>query len=129
VRPTARRTHTWNHGTEGAGLDHVTAIDLEQRATEIEELWSPIEVAQVNDQVVRLAKIQGEYHWHKHTNEDELFYVLKGRMVLQLKDQPDIALAQGEIAVVPKGMEHCPRSQGVTYILVFEPQVLVSRGD
>jgi mannose-6-phosphate isomerase-like protein (cupin superfamily) len=110
-------------------MDHVTAIDLEQRATEIEELWSPIEVAQVNDQVVRLAKIQGEYHWHKHTNEDELFYVLKGRMVLQLKDQPDIALAQGEIAVVPKGMEHCPRSQGVTYILVFEPQVLVSRGD
>lgn len=110
-------------------MEHVMAIHLEERATEIDKLWSPVEVAQVNDQVVRLAKIQGEYHWHKHTNEDELFYVLKGSMVLQLKDQPDITLSQGEMAVVPKGLEHCPRSEGVSYILVFEPQVLVSSGD
>jgi mannose-6-phosphate isomerase-like protein (cupin superfamily) len=110
-------------------VDQVTAINLEERATAADELWSPIEVAKVNDQVVRLAKIQGEYHWHKHTNEDELFYVLKGSIVLQLIDHPDMALAEGEMAVVPKGLEHCPKSEGVSYILVFEPKVLVSSGD
>ena len=115
--------------TVGSGTMSVVKLSLANKIEEIDKPWSPMEVAQVNDQVVRLAKIQGEYHWHKHTNEDELFYVVKGSMVLQLRDQPDIALAQGEIAVVPKGLEHCPRSEGVTYILVFEPQVLVSRGD
>jgi mannose-6-phosphate isomerase-like protein (cupin superfamily) len=107
----------------------VLKIDVEDLAQGIEELWSPVEVARVNDQVVRLAKLQGEYHWHKHKNEDELFYVLKGRIVLQLRGQPDITLDQGQMAVVPKGMEHCPRSDEVSHILVFEPHALVSQGD
>jgi mannose-6-phosphate isomerase-like protein (cupin superfamily) len=107
----------------------VTGISLEERARVIDKPWSPIEVARVNDQVVRLAKIQGEYHWHEHTDEDELFYVLKGDIVIQLKDQADIPLGEGEMAVVPRGMEHCPRSEGASYILMFEPQALVSRGD
>ena len=107
----------------------VLKIDVEDLAQGIAELWSPVEVARVNDQVVRLAKIQGEYHWHKHTSEDELFYVLKGRIVLQLKGQPDITLEEGQMAVIPKGMEHCPRSEEISHLLVFEPHALVSRGD
>jgi len=107
----------------------VTAINLEEKAKEIDRTWSPLEVARVNDQVVRLAMVEGEYHWHKHTNEDELFYVLEGSVTIQLKGQPDVALGEGEIAVVPKGMDHCPQSEGLSYILVFEPLALASRGD
>lgn len=111
------------------GRAMVVGISLEEKATEIDEPWSPIEIARVNDQVVRLAKIQGEYHWHKHTSQDELFYVLKGSIVIQLKDQPDVALGEGEMAVVPKGTEHCPKSEGASYILLFEPCALDTRGD
>lgn len=107
----------------------IPIINLEDRIKQIDKPWSPIEVARVNDQVVRMALLEGEYHWHKHTNEDELFYVLKGSIVIQLKDQPDITLHQGEMAVVPRGVEHCPRSSGPSYILMFEPYVLKSRGD
>jgi len=107
----------------------VAGINLQERAKGIEKPWSPLEIARVNDQVVRLAKVQGEYHWHKHRNEDELFFVLQGSMVIQLRDQPDLTLAEGEMAVVPKGVEHCPRSEGASYILMFEPQALESRGD
>ena len=107
----------------------VVKLSLAGKIEEIDKPWSTVEVALVNDQAVRLAMFQGEYHWHKHTNEDELFYVLKGEMILQLEDQPDISLTEGEMAVVPKGLEHCPRSEGVSYILMFEPQALVSPGD
>jgi mannose-6-phosphate isomerase-like protein (cupin superfamily) len=107
----------------------VEVINLEEKAAGIDRPWSPVEIARVNDQVVRMAMLEGEYHWHKHTNEDELFYVLKGRIVVQLRNQPDITLNEGEMAVVPKGVEHCPRSVGHSHILVFEPYALVSRGD
>ncbi len=107
----------------------VEVINLEEKAASIDRPWSPIEIALVNDQVVRMALLEGEYHWHKHSNEDELFYVVKGRIVIQLRNQPDITLNEGEMAVVPKGVEHCPRSVGASYILVFEPYALVSRGD
>jgi mannose-6-phosphate isomerase-like protein (cupin superfamily) len=113
----------------GGGREMVVPINLEERAEEIDETWSPVDVARVNDQVVRMAKIQGDYHWHKHTNEDELFYVLKGSITIQLKDQPDISLGAGEMAVIPKGMEHCPRSEGLSCILMLEPYALVSLGD
>ena len=90
---------------------------------------SPIDIAKVNDQVVRLSYIDGEFHWHKHTNQDELFYILKGKIVIQLKNQPDISLTEGQIAVIPKGVEHCPKSIEPSYVLLFEPLNLKTRGD
>jgi mannose-6-phosphate isomerase-like protein (cupin superfamily) len=107
----------------------VERISVADKAKGIKSPWSPVELARVNDQVVRLAMVQGDYHWHRHTNEDELFYVFHGSIVIQLRDQPHIALDQGEMAVVPKGVEHRPRSEGPSYVLVFEPQELVSSGD
>jgi len=95
----------------------------------LDQPWSPLDVARVNDQVVRMSFIEGEYHWHKHTNEDELFYVYKGKIVIQLKDQEDIILQKGEMVVIPKGVEHCPKSLEPSHVLVFEPYVLKSRGD
>ena len=90
---------------------------------------SPIEVTHVNDQVVRMSYIDGEFHWHKHIDQDELFYILKGRLIIQLKDQSDINLSEGEMVVIPKGVEHCPKSIEPTYVLLFEPSVLKTRGD
>ena len=90
---------------------------------------SPISVAQVNDHVIRMSYIDGEFHWHKHRNQDELFYILKGKIVIQLKDQSDITLSEGEIAVIPKGVEHCPKSIEPSYVLLFEPFILQTRGD
>jgi quercetin dioxygenase-like cupin family protein len=90
---------------------------------------SPIEVARVNDQVIKLSYIDGEFHWHKHTNQDELFYILKGKLIIQLKDQPDITLFEGQMAVISKGVEHCPKSTEPSFVLLFEPFKLQTHGD
>ena len=107
----------------------ISTINLEDKIKKIAKPWYPIEVARVNDQVVRMSLVKGEFHWHKHTGEDELFYVYKGSIIIQLKDQPDIALNEGEMAVIPKGAEHCPKSVEPSYVLLFEPYVLQTRGD
>jgi mannose-6-phosphate isomerase-like protein (cupin superfamily) len=107
----------------------IPTINLEDKVKEIDKPWSPIDVARVNDQVVRMALFDGEYHWHKHRNEDELFHVYRGSIVIQVKGQPDVALHEGEMAVIPKDVEHCPKSLEPSYVLMFEPYVLQSRGD
>lgn len=92
--------------------------------------WLSVDVARVNDQVVRMALCKGEYHWHSHENEDEFFYVVQGELTIQMKPPNiDIILREGEMAVVPKGTEHCPKSSCDTYILMFEPFSLQSRGN
>ena len=91
--------------------------------------WFPVDVAGVNNQVVRMALYKGEYHWHKHDNEDELFYVLQGRITIQMKNYPDLVLSEGDMAVVPKVIEHCPKSGAESYVLMFEPYELKSKGD
>jgi len=107
----------------------IPVINLQESMDAIAQPWSPVDVASVNDQVVRLALIEGEYHWHKHSKEDELFYVLEGEIAIQVRGQPDIVLHSGELAVIPKGVEHRPTSAGPSYILMFEPAVLKSVGD
>jgi len=107
----------------------IPVINLEEKIKEIDKPFSPVEVARLNDQVVRMALVKGEFHWHKHTNEDELFYVYKGCITIQLKGQADITLHEGEIAVIPRGLEHCPKSVEPSYNLLFEPYVLQTRGD
>ena len=92
--------------------------------------YTPIDLARINDQVVRMALIKGEYHWHDHENEDELFYVVKGRITIQMRSPySDIVLNKGELAVIPKGVEHCPLSSEESYVLMFEPASLVSTGE
>ena len=108
----------------------ILAIDLKSRMDEIAgKHCSPVDVTHVNDQVIRMSYVDGEFHWHKHTDEDELFYILKGRLVIQFKNHPDITLSEGQMVVIPKGVEHCPKSIEPTYVLLFEPSVLQSRGD
>lgn len=108
----------------------ISTINLKNKMDEISgKHCIPIDIALLNDQVVRMSYINGEFHWHKHTSQDELFYILKGRLIIQLKGKNDITLSEGQMAVIPKGFEHCPKSIIPSYILLFEPSDLKTRGD
>jgi mannose-6-phosphate isomerase-like protein (cupin superfamily) len=107
----------------------VHVVDVGEKAAEITEPWSPLDIVQVNDQVIRLALFHGEYHWHRHAEEDELFYVVKGGITIRLRGQPDVVLGEGQLCVVPKDIEHRPWSPEPSVVLLFEPRVLKSRGD
>ncbi len=103
-------------------------VNIHQKKFEIKKPWTPIEVAKLNDQIVRLALFEGEYPLHKH-EEDELFFVVKGSFILQRKGFPDLLLNEGDMFVVEKGIEHRPVSPMKSYVLMFEPQSLNSKGD
>lgn len=107
----------------------ISLVDLMKVVDSIEEAWSPVDVANVNDQVVRAALFHGEYHWHKHDDEDELFFVFRGSIRIQTRDEPTIDLNEGQLCVIPRGVLHKPESNEPSVILLFEPSSLKSRGD
>ncbi len=89
--------------------------------------WSPVDVAKINDWVLRAAAIKGEYHWHSH-EDDELFLVYRGQIVIDTEKGP-IYLNEGQGAVIPKGMSHKPKAENRAVILMIEPAKLKSKGD
>ena len=106
-----------------------SVIDLEEKIRSIEKPWSPIDLIYINDQVIRAAVFEGEYHWHKHEEEDELFYVHRGAIRIEIKDRDSIELGEGQLTIIPKGVEHKPSSRNPSVVLLFEPIKLKSRGD
>jgi mannose-6-phosphate isomerase-like protein (cupin superfamily) len=107
-----------------------TKVNLEDKVKEIGgRPFYPVEVARANDQVIRMSLVEGEFHWHKHVNEDELFFVYRGSVEIQYRDRQNVVLNEGEMAVVPRSVEHCPRSIEPSYVLLFEPSRLDTRGD
>jgi mannose-6-phosphate isomerase-like protein (cupin superfamily) len=103
-------------------------INLTEKLNLIDEYWSPKLVGELNDQVVKLAKIKGEFTWHKHDAEDEMFLVLKGRLVIKFRDR-DITLEEGEFLIVPRGVEHKPVAEEEVHIMLYEPATTVNTGD
>ena len=95
-------------------------IDLQQAFSSIPELWSPRVAAQVNGCEVRLARIEGEFCWHHHENEDELFWVVRGSLELQFRDHT-VQLEPGQMQLVPRGVEHRPVAHEETWIVLIEP--------
>ncbi len=110
-------------------MDTPLKVSLAEKMQDVTEPWSPVDIALSNDQVARLALFEGAYHWHVHDRQDELFLVVQGEIVIQLRNQADVLLREGEIAVVPRGVEHSPKSGGKSYVLMIEPATLVSGGD
>ena len=96
-------------------------INLKEKHGKFSKQWHPHQIAVVDDMQVILAKIQGEFVWHSHENEDELFQVLKGTLLMQFRDRTEI-VKEGEIIVVPKGVEHCPKTndEEEVHLLLFE---------
>ena len=96
------------------------ALNLHQKFGLFQDQWSPKIIAQLNGQDVKLAKIQGEFVWHAHDDQDELFHVIQGRMTMEFRDH-QVEVGPGEIIVVPKGVEHRPVTEEEVWILLFEP--------
>jgi len=105
-------------------------INVNEKFSKFNKQWHPHQIAVVDDMQVLLAKLQGEFVWHKHEEEDELFLVQKGTLEMHFRDRVEI-VRQGEIIVVPKGVEHCPKSQGdkEVCVLLFEKLATKHTGD
>ena len=93
-----------------------------------QEYWSPKIAGELNDSYLKLAKLKGEFVWHHHEAEDELFLVVKGRLVIKLRDR-DISLDEGEFVIIPRGVEHCPVAEEEVHVLLLEPKSTVNTGN
>jgi mannose-6-phosphate isomerase-like protein (cupin superfamily) len=103
-------------------------INLAQKFTRVDKHWSPRIVGELNDSYVKLAKIKGEFIWHHHADEDELFLVVKGRLLMQLRDG-DRWVETGEFIIIPRGVEHRPVAPEECHILLLEPKSTRNTGD
>jgi len=103
-------------------------VGLSDKFALFDEQWSPKIIAQVNGNDVRLAKLEGEFVWHSHADSDEMFLVVKGAFVIRLRDR-QLALGEGEIAVIPRGVEHKPEAATEAQVLVVVQSEVVNTGD
>jgi len=102
-------------------------VNLKEKLALIEDTWRHRLVGEVNDMHVKLVRLDGEFMWHSHEAEDELFLVIEGRLVIRFRDG-DVALLPGELIVVPHGVEHMPVADPGTSVLLFEPAATVNTG-
>lgn len=106
----------------------IKKINLTSKLDLIQDYWDPKIVGALNEQFVKLAKIKGEFDWHKHDNEDELFLLIKGNFQIELRDKM-IDISEGEFVIIPKGIEHRPIAKEEAHILLFEPQTTINTGE
>jgi mannose-6-phosphate isomerase-like protein (cupin superfamily) len=104
------------------------AVNLAEALARIPEPWHPRIVGEVNDAYVKLVRLQGEFVWHQHDNEDELFLVLYGTLTIRLRGEADVVLNPGEMVVIPRGVEHCPVAAEEVHVLLLEPKTTVNTG-
>ena len=103
-------------------------VDLTEALSRFDEHWSPRIVGRLNDLNLMLVKVQGEFVWHTHAETDDFFLVLSGRLTIQLRDR-DVVLEPGQLFVVPRGVEHCPKADEETHVLLIEPRGTRNTGD
>lgn len=96
-------------------------IALHEKFSEFADHWSPRIIGETNGQLVKIAKVQGDFVWHSHEAEDELFLVIKGKLVIEFRDGNRVELGANEMCIVPKGVEHKPMADEETQILLIEP--------
>jgi mannose-6-phosphate isomerase-like protein (cupin superfamily) len=103
-------------------------ISIREKLAKFSDRWSPKVIAQMNDYQFKLARLQGEFVWHSHADTDETFLVIDGRMTIQFRDG-EVQLDAGEMYVVPKGVEHCPKADDECRIMLIEPVGVVNTGE
>ena len=103
-------------------------VNLAEKLAAFDDRFSPKTVAYMNDYKVQLAKVEGEFVWHTHPETDDFFLVLDGRLTIQLREG-DVELGPGEVYVVPRGVEHCPKADEETHVLLIEPKGTPNTGD
>ena len=107
----------------------IQKINLAEKFASFSDPWSPKVIGEVNDAVVKLAKLSGAFEWHHHEFEDELFLVVKGQLTIKLRDQDDMVLNEGECVVIPRGVEHFPVADEEAHVLLFEPSTTLNTGN
>jgi mannose-6-phosphate isomerase-like protein (cupin superfamily) len=103
-------------------------INLAQKFDLIKDHWSPKIIGEVNDVYIKLVKFQGEFIWHLHEKEDELFFVVKGTMVMKLRDG-DVTVEEGELIIIPRGIEHMPLAREEVFLMLVEPKSTLNTGN
>jgi mannose-6-phosphate isomerase-like protein (cupin superfamily) len=108
----------------------IAKVSLLEKFGRFDEHWSPKIAAQLNDTHLKLVKVRGEFVWHQHAAEDELFLVVRGRLLIRLRPpHDDIELAEGELVVIPRGVEHQPFAAEECWIVLLEPIGTLNTGD
>ncbi|HEY4611999.1 MAG TPA: cupin domain-containing protein [Bacteroidota bacterium] len=106
----------------------MTKVNLKQKFNLFTEHWSPKIAGEINDSYVKLVKFKGEFVWHHHDNEDEMFLVLKGRFLMKLRDG-DVRIEEGEFIIIPKGVEHKPVADEEVHVMLLEPKTTLNTGN
>jgi len=109
-------------------MPNIQPVNLREKLSLFDTPWDPKIVGELNGQHVKLVKFQGEFVWHHHEHEDELFLVVKGRFTMQFRDR-QVPLEEGEFLIVPRGVEHRPVAEKEVHVLLFEPATTVNTGN
>jgi mannose-6-phosphate isomerase-like protein (cupin superfamily) len=106
----------------------INKVNLTEKFNLIEKYWNPAVVGKLNGQLVKLAKLHGEFTWHKHELEDELFLVIEGNLKIELETET-LEIGEGEFVIIPKGVLHKPIAESEVKVLLFEPESTINTGD
>lgn len=104
------------------------AVNLEKKLAQVAEYWHPTIVGEMNQDYVKVVKFRGEFLWHHHENEDEMFLVVKGTMRMKFRDR-DVLVRPGEFIIVPKGVEHMPVAESEVHVVLIEPRTTLNTGN
>ncbi|HWT00411.1 MAG TPA: cupin domain-containing protein [Pyrinomonadaceae bacterium] len=103
-------------------------VNIKEKFGLFDDRWSPKVIGEINDTYVKAVKLKGEFVWHHHDDEDELFLVVKGSLVIKLRDR-DIRLEEGEFVIIPRGVEHLPVADEEAHVLLLEPKSTLNTGN
>jgi len=106
----------------------VAKVNLAEKFSRFSDHWSPKIIGEVNDCYVKAVKLKGEFLWHQHENEDELFLVVRGRLTMRLRDRT-VAVNPGEFLIIPRGVEHLPVAEEETEVILLEPKSTLNTGN
>ena len=106
----------------------IDKVNVQEKFRLFNDYWNPKIVGELNGQCVKLVKLKGEFVWHHHDNEDELFYVVKGALRMELREKT-VTINEGELFIVPRGVEHKPVAQEEVHVMLFEPKSTLNTGN
>ena len=111
-------------------MKKIEPINIMNKFNLFNEKWTPKVIGELNDQYVKVCKLKDDFVWHSHEDEDELFMVFKGTLLIDFRDGKTVEVKEGEILIIPKGVEHRPHTNGeIVFNLLFEPKTTLHTGD
>src|ERR1700726_5264967 len=108
--------------------ERMEVVNLNEKLSKVHEHWSPKVIGELNDSYVKIVKFTGEFVWHHHEDEDELFLVVKGRLRMKFRDR-EVTVTPGEFVIVPKGVEHMPVADEEVQVVLIEPKTTLNTGN